>query len=150
VSPAPVGPARRTLERGRWNPRKRHRHFSHARAGRRRDVRPVECVSNVTSGPVQPSPPLCYHPGHCITHPDAVRTWDDETSPRLLLCALRPSVSRTLELARGRRPNGESPHDHPRSRSWAGTGHTMTPNGSEIRQDGHQLRGTVRHAATRS
>jgi hypothetical protein len=119
-------------------------------AGWRCDIRPVECVSTVTSGTVRPSPPLCCHPGHYNTHPDAVRTWDNEMSPRLLLCALRPSVNRTLESARGRRPNGESPHDHPRSRSWAGTGHTMTPDGSEIRQDDHQFRGIVRHTATRS
>jgi hypothetical protein len=57
------------LERGRWNPRKRYGRQPCTRAGRRRDDRPVERVYSVTYGPVQPSPQLCHHPGHCSTIP---------------------------------------------------------------------------------
>jgi hypothetical protein len=66
---------------------------THARVGQRRDIRPVERVSSVTSDPVRISPPLCHHPGHCSTIPGAVGGRDDETSPRPLMCILRPSVS---------------------------------------------------------
>jgi hypothetical protein len=83
------------------------------RAERHRDIEPAERVSSVTSGPVQPSPPLCHHPGPYSTIPDAVGTQDDKTSPHPLLCILRPSVSRTPESAYGRRPNRKLPHDHP-------------------------------------
>jgi hypothetical protein len=75
--------------------------------------KPVELVSPVTSGLVRPSPPLCHHPERCSTIPITVGTRDDKTSPRLLLCPLRPSVSCTLESAYGRRPNGKLPHSHP-------------------------------------
>jgi hypothetical protein len=64
-----------------------------------------------------------------------VRVRDDKTPIRLLLCTLRPPVSRTLESAYGRRPNGKSPHSHPRSRSWAGTGLATTLGVNKIRQD---------------
>jgi hypothetical protein len=87
------------VERGRRNPRNRYRRLPYACAGQCCDIRPVERVSSVTFGPVQPSPSLCYHPGHCSTIPGAVGTRDDKTSPRPLLCTLWPSVSCTLESA---------------------------------------------------
>jgi hypothetical protein len=135
VPPAPVRPARRTLERGRRNPRKGYRHLPRANAGQHRDIRPMEHVSPVTFGPVRSSPPLCNHPGHCSAIPDVVGTRDDKTPPR---------------PAYRRRPNGKSPHSHPRSRSWAGTRPTMTPDGSKIHQDRHQLHSDVHHTATRN
>jgi hypothetical protein len=74
------------LERGWRNPRKRHERQPCTRAGRRRDVAPVERVSSITFGPVRPSPPLCHHLGHCCTILGAVGARDDETLPRSLLC----------------------------------------------------------------
>jgi hypothetical protein len=105
------------LERRRRNPQKRYGRLPRAHAGQRRDIKPMERISPVTSGPVRPSPPLCYHPGHCSTIPGAVGAPDDKTSPHPLLYILRPSVSCTLESAYRRRPNGKLPHSHPRRRS---------------------------------
>jgi hypothetical protein len=109
---------------------------------------PAEPVSPVISGPVRPSPPLCNHPRPCAAIPGAAGTQDDKTLPHPWLCTSRPSVSRTLESAYGRRLNEKFPHSRPRSRSWARTGHAMTPDESKIRQDSHQLLGVVRHPAT--
>jgi hypothetical protein len=91
--PLPYGLHVAPLERGRWNPRKRYGCIHRARAGQRRDIRPVARVSSITSGPVRPSPLLCHHPGHCSTIPDAVEGRDDETSSRTLMCILRPFFS---------------------------------------------------------
>jgi hypothetical protein len=135
------------LERGRWNPRKRYGRQPRTGAGRRRDVGPVEHVSSFTSGPVQPSPPLCHHPGHCSTIPGVVEARDDETPPRSLLFIPQRFTSRALESSYERRRNGNLPHSYPRSRSWTSTGLTMTPVGSKILQDNHQSCDTVRHAA---
>jgi hypothetical protein len=118
---------RHTIERGRQNPRKGDGRLSCTRPGRRRDVGLVRRVSSVTISPVRPSPLPRRHPGHCSTIPDDVGVRDDKTLPRPLLCTLRPPVSRTLESAYERRPSGKSPHSHPRSYSWAGTGLTTTP-----------------------
>jgi hypothetical protein len=114
------------LERGRRNPRKWYVSLPRARAGRCRDVRPVEHVSSINSGPARPSPPLCHHPGHCNTIPGVVGARGYKTSPRPLLCDLQPSVSPTLELTRERRPNKRLPHHYPRGRSWRGTGLAAT------------------------
>jgi hypothetical protein len=135
------------LERGRWDPRKGYDHLPRARSGRCRDIRPAECVSSVTSGPVWPSPPLCHHPRRCSVIPGTVGARDDGTPPHPPMCILQPSVSPTLELTYGRRPNKKLLHHHPRSRFWTGTGLATTPARSEILQDNHQLCDTVRHAA---
>jgi hypothetical protein len=145
--PLPYGLHVAPLERGRRNPRKGYGRQPLTRAGRHRDAGPVERVSSVTSGPVRPSPPLCHHPGHCSTIPDVVEARDDETPPHPLLCILRPSVSRALESAYGRRPNGKLPRYYPRSRSWKSTGLTTTPAESKTRQDNRQCCDIVRHAA---
>jgi hypothetical protein len=126
VPPTLVRPARRTLERGRRNPRKKDGRLPHARPGRCRDVGPVRCVPSVTISPMRPSPLPRRHPGYCSAIPDAVGVRDDKTPPRLLLCTLRPPVNRTLESAYGRRPGKKLPHHHPRSRSWTDTGHATT------------------------
>jgi hypothetical protein len=107
--PLPYGLHAAPLERGWRNPRKRYGHLPRARAGQRRDIRLAERISSITSGPVQPSPSLCYHPCHCSSIPDTMGAQDNKTSPRSLLCVLRPPVSCTLESAYGRRPNGEFP-----------------------------------------
>jgi hypothetical protein len=126
VLPTLIRPAHRTLERGRRNPRKKDRRLSHARPGRRHDVGPARRVSSITIIPVRPSLLPHRHPGHCSAIPDVVGIQDDKTPPCLLLCASQPPVSRTLESAYGQRPNGKSPHGHPRSRSWADTGRALT------------------------
>jgi hypothetical protein len=126
VPPTLVRPTRRTLERGRRNPRKGDGILFPACSGPCRDVRPVGCVSSVTVGPARPSPPSRHHPGHCIAFPDTTGLQADRTPPCRLMCALRPPVSCTLESAYGQRFNGRCQHHHPRSHSWADTGHAMT------------------------
>jgi hypothetical protein len=121
-----VRPARRTLERGRQNPRKGYECLSHARTRRCCDVEPLRRVFSVTIGPVRPSLMLRRHPEHCSTIPGAVGTKDDKTSPRPPLCDLRPSVSPTLELTYARRPNEKLSRCNPRSRPWTGTGLAAT------------------------
>jgi hypothetical protein len=69
VPPTLIRPARRALERGRWNPRKGYGHLYRAR---RRDVELVRRVSSITVSPVRPSPLPRHHPGHCSTIPGAV------------------------------------------------------------------------------
>jgi hypothetical protein len=147
VPPIPVSPPCRAPRKRTVEPSKRVRRLPRARSGRRRDVGPVECVTSVTSGPVRPSPPLCHHPRHYSAIPGTVEARDDETQPRPLLCILWSSVSRALELAYKWRPNVKLPRCYPRSGSWTGTGRATTPVGSKIRQDNHQFRDTVRHAA---
>jgi hypothetical protein len=137
--PLPYGLHVAPLERERWNPRNRYRRQPRTYARWRRDVRPVEHVSSVTSSPVRPSPPLCHHPGHCITIVGTMEARDDKTPPRPLLCILQPFVSRALESAYGWRSNRKLPHSYPRSHSWTSTGLTTTPAGTKILQDNHQL-----------
>jgi hypothetical protein len=122
VPPTLVRPARRTLERGQWNPRTGYSRLSHARTGRRRDVEPVRRVSSIAIGLMQPSPTPRHHPGHCSTIPGAVGVQDNKTSPRPPLCDRRPSVSSTLELTHERRPEEKVPYHHPHNRSWTDTG----------------------------
>jgi hypothetical protein len=57
-------------------------------------------------------------------------------------------VNGKLEPVPPRRPVDQPLHRHPRSRSCTGTGRTTTPNRSGIRQEGRQLRSTVRHTST--
>jgi hypothetical protein len=90
---------------------------------------------------------LQRHSGHCSAILDVVKAHGDRTSPRLLLCLVRPPVNGTLEPARGRRPDKQPLHHHPRSCSCTGTA-PRRPKRSKIRQDGRQLRGTARHAST--
>jgi hypothetical protein len=112
VPPTPVRPAPRTLEKGRWNPRRGDTRLLRARTGRRRDVRPVGAVTFVAIIPVRPSPPPRRHPGHCITIPDAVEACDDGTPPRQPPCLVRPHVNGTLESSRGQ-PLNEQPLRRP-------------------------------------
>jgi hypothetical protein len=115
----------------------------------RRTTTPRPCKHNaVTSGRRNRSPPspsaLCDHPrrprrhpatatplqlrsGHCSAVPDAVKAHEDKTSPRPLLCLVRPPVSGTLESARGQQPDEDPPRHHPRSCSCTGTGLATTP-----------------------
>jgi hypothetical protein len=107
VPPTLVRPARRALERRRWNPQKGYGHLYRAR---RRDVELVRRVSSITVSPVRPSPLPRHHPGHCSTIPGAVGVQDDKMSPRPPLCDRRPSISPTLEMTHARRPEERLPH----------------------------------------
>jgi hypothetical protein len=90
VPPTPVRLERHTLERGRRNPQRGTDTCSALARGHA-----------VTSGASPPSPSaLCGHPSHCSAIPDAVETRGDRTSPRPLLCPVRPLASGTLESAR--------------------------------------------------
>jgi hypothetical protein len=86
--------------------------------------RDVGRVPFVTISHVRPSLPP--RPGHCNTILNVVEARGDRTSPRPLLCSVRPLVNGPLESTRGRRPNGRLIRHHPRSRSWTDTGHAMT------------------------
>jgi hypothetical protein len=92
----------------------------------------------VTPGRRGQSPPspsvLCGHPLHPQHQPGTASPspslWGgrgNKAPPCRLLCALRPPVSRTLELMYERQPNRRPLQPHPRSRSWTDTGHAMTP-----------------------
>jgi hypothetical protein len=95
--------------------------------GQRRDAGPARPVTSVTISPVWPSPPSPTPTGHCITISFTVGGRGNKAPPCRLLCALRPPVSRTLELMYERQPNRRPLQPHPRSRSWTDTGHAMTP-----------------------
>jgi hypothetical protein len=148
--PLPYGLHVATFERGRRNSRKGYGHLPCPCTGRHHDVGPVWRVSSITAGPVRPSPPLCRHLEYCNDIPVVVGALDDKTSPSPPLCALRSSVSYTLEPGYGRDSSGRRPHSHPRSRFWASTGLVTTPAESEIRQDDQQLHSTIHHTAIRS
>jgi hypothetical protein len=127
VSPTPIQPAHRTLEKGRRNPRRKDARLLRARTGQRRDVRPVGALTSIAISPVRQSRPPRRHPGHCITILDAVEACGDGTPPRQPLCLVRRHVNSTLESSCGR-PSNKQPLCHaPRSHSWTRTGHAMTP-----------------------
>jgi hypothetical protein len=149
VPPTLVRPPHHTFKKGWRNPRRDDARLPCARTGRCRDVRPVGAVTSASISPVRPSPPPRCHPSHCVTIPDVVEACGDGTLPRQPLCLVRPHVNGTLESSRGRPLNEQPLHHPPRSHSWTRTGHAMTPDRSEIRQDGRLLHGTIRHASTR-
>jgi hypothetical protein len=149
VPPTFVRLTRRALKGGRRNPRGGVKYFFHVYTGQHRDVRPAGTVFFVAISPARPSPPLQCHSGHFNTIPDAVKAHGDRTSPRLLLCLVRPPVNGSLEPARRRRPNKQPLRHHPRSRSCRAQDSPQRPNRSKICQDGRQLRGSARHASTR-
>jgi hypothetical protein len=115
VPPTSVRPERLTLKRGRRNPL------------RGTDACFALAWGHVVMSGASPLSPsaLCGHPSHYITIPDSVEVRGDGTSPRPLLCLVRPPVSDTLESARGRPSNGQPLHRHPRGRSWMDTGCAM-------------------------
>jgi hypothetical protein len=97
---------------------------------------------------VRPSPPLLRHATHCYNCSDAIE--HAGTGCRHACYCTSYGSSSTAPSS----PPGDAPVNHyastleaapvqaqdtPRRRDW-----------SKIRQDGHQLHGTVRHAATRS
>jgi hypothetical protein len=101
VPPTIVRPARRTLERGRWNPRKGYGCLYRALTGRRRDDEPVRRVPSVAVTPVPPSRALQHHPRRCgnpgqqdVAMPAAVRP-PATISPRADACTTTRRQART-------------------------------------------------------
>jgi hypothetical protein len=146
VPPTPVPPPRHPLERGRWHPRKGYGYLLRPRLGRRRDVRPAERVSSITSDPVQPSPPLCRHPGHCRAIP---ALWGSRLTGHFhaYRCAAFGLPSAKPSNWRTYGDQTKTPTLPPRSHPWTGTGPARTPARGEIRQDDCQFHDTIRHAA---
>jgi hypothetical protein len=99
--------------RGTAEPSKGDKYFFHVYTGLHRDVRPAGTVFSVAISPVRPSPPLQRHSVHCSVIPDAVKVHGDRTSPRPLLCLVRPPVNSTLESACERRPDEQPLGHHP-------------------------------------
>jgi hypothetical protein len=90
VSPTFLRLTRRALEGGRRNPRRGDKYFFHVYTGLHREVRPAGTIFSIAISPVRPSPPLQRHSVHCSVIPDAVKVHGDRTSPRPLLCLVRP------------------------------------------------------------
>jgi hypothetical protein len=140
-------PRRRMAE-----PSKGDKYSFYVYTGLRRDVRPAGTVFSVAISPVQPSPPLQRHysatPGTAVPSPTLLRragtghrqarhcaSYDLPSTPPSSQPAGNGRTSNlyatTLEVAPVRA------QDSPRR-----------PNGSKIRRDDRQLRGTARHAFT--
>jgi hypothetical protein len=96
-------------------------YFSRVYTGLHRNVRPTGTVFSVTISPVQPSPPLQHHIGHCSAIPHAVKAHGDGTSPRPPLCLVGPPLNGTLETAHGQQPDEHPLCHHTRSRPCTGT-----------------------------
>jgi hypothetical protein len=127
VPPTFVRLTRRALEGGLAEPSNGGECFFYDYTGLHRDIRPAGTVFSVAVNPVRPSPPLQCHAEYCDDIPDTVGAHGDGTSLCLPLCLVRTPVDGTLEPARGRRPDGQPLHHHPRSRCCTGPGHATTP-----------------------
>jgi hypothetical protein len=103
-----------------------------AYAGPRRDVRPAGSVIPVAVSPVRPSPPLPHHAGHCGDIPALLGRTGTRRRHNSHCATYGFFVNATLEAAPVRA------QDTPRRLNRSG-----------IRQDGRQLRSTVRHTSTR-
>jgi hypothetical protein len=114
-----------------------------------RDVRLAGSCIPVAVSPVRPSPPLPHHAGRCGDIPALLgragtrHRHDDHCTT----CGL--PVNGTLELARH---GGQSTNYYAATLEAAPVRAQYAPrrlNGSEVRQDGRQLRCIVRHTVTR-
>jgi hypothetical protein len=112
--------------------------------GRRRDTRPMERIFSITSGPVQPSPLLYRHPGHCKAIPRTVGTHTPTTTQPSVFRQPSPQIGIQTTIKQ------ELQRYYPRSRPWTGTGSTTTPARGKIHQDGCQFHDTIRHASAHS
>jgi hypothetical protein len=119
-----------------------------AYAGPRRDVRPAGSVIVVAISPVRPSPPLPHHAGRCGDIPAQLGRTGTRHRHNGHCATYGLPVNGTLELA----------HHGGRSTNYCAAALEAAPvqaqdaprhlNGSRIRQNDRQLRGTVRHTAT--
>jgi hypothetical protein len=120
-----------------------------AYAGPRRDVGPAGSDIPVAVSPVWPSPPLPHHTGRCGDIPTLLGRSGTRHRHNDHCATYGLPVNGTLEFA----------HHGGRSTNYCAAALEVTPvraqdtprclNGSGIRQDGCQLRNTIRHTATR-
>jgi hypothetical protein len=120
-----------------------------AYTGSRRDVRPAGSVIPVAVSPVRPSPPRPHHAGRCGDIPTLLERTGTRHHHNGHCATYGLPVNGTLESA----------HHDDRSTNYCVAALGAAPvraqdaprrlNGSGIRQDGRQLRNTVRHTATR-
>jgi hypothetical protein len=120
-----------------------------AYAGPRRDVTPAGSVIPVAVSPVRPSPPLPHHTGRCGDIPALLGRTGTRHRHNSHCATYGLPVNGTVELA----------HHGGRSTNYCAATLEVAPvraqdaprclNGSRIRQDGRQLRNTIRHTATR-
>jgi hypothetical protein len=120
-----------------------------AYAGPRRDIRPAGSVIPIAVKPVRPSPPLLHHAGHCDDIPTLLGHAGTRRRRDGHCATYGPPINGTLESA----------HYGGRTTNCCATTLEAAPvraqdaprclNRRKIRQDGRQLHGTARHAATR-
>jgi hypothetical protein len=147
VPPTFVRLTRRALEGG--GPSNGGGCFFYGYTGLHRDVRPAGTVFFVAVSLVRPSPPLQRRAGYYDDIPNAVEAHGDMTSPRPPLYLVRtPSTPPSSRPADGGRAANLRTTTLEAAPVWAQDS-PRRPNRSEIRQDGRQLHGTVRHAFTR-
>jgi hypothetical protein len=119
-----------------------------AYTGPRRDVRPARSVIPVAVSPVQPSPPLPRHAGHCGDIPALLGCAGTRHRHNGHCATYGLPVNGILELAHH---GSQSTNRYAAALKAAPVRTQDAPrrlNRSRIRQDGRQLRGTVRHTRT--
>jgi hypothetical protein len=112
--------------------------------GLRHDVGPAGAAIPVVVSPMRSSPSLQRHAVYCNGTPDAVGAHGGRTSPYLPLYLVRAPVDDTVEPVRGRRPDSQPLHYHPRSCSCSGTGRATTP---RLEQDSPGRSSTTWHCS---
>jgi hypothetical protein len=120
-----------------------------AYTGPRHDVRPAGSVIPVAVNPVRPSPPLPHHAEHCGDIPTLLGCTGIRHRHNGHCATCGPPVNGTLEPPP---PGGRSTNRYTAARKVAPVRAQDAPrclNRSGIRQDGRQLRSTVRHTSTR-
>jgi hypothetical protein len=120
-----------------------------AYTGPRCDVRPVGLVIPVAVRPVRASPPMPHHTGHCGDIPALLGRTETRHHHNDHCATYGSPVNGTLEPAHY---GGRSTNRYTATLEAAPVRAQDTPrrlNGSGIRQDGRQLRSTVRHTSTR-
>jgi hypothetical protein len=120
-----------------------------AYVGPHRDVKPAGSVIPVAVSPVRPSPSLPHHPGRCGDIATLLGCTGTRHRHNGHCVTYGLPVNGTLELA----------HHGGRLTNYCAVALEVAPvraqdaprrhNGSEIPQDGRQLRSTIRHSATR-
>jgi hypothetical protein len=120
-----------------------------AYAGPRRDVRTAGSCIPVAVSPVRPSPPPPHHDGRCGDIPALLGRARTRHRHDGHCATYGLPVNVTLELAHH---GGRSTNYYAATLEAAPVRAQYAPrrlNGSGIRQDGRQLRSTIRHSATR-
>jgi hypothetical protein len=143
VSPTPVRLTRRALEGGAGSTLEC---LFCEYTGPRRDVRPAGSFIPVAVNPVRPSLLVLHHAGHCCDIPTLLGRAGTRRRHDYHCAAYGPPLTAPSNQATamaGRSTTTPPPskpllYEHRTRHDW-----------SRIRQDGHQFRGTARHASTR-